>query len=83
MMAARDGSDQFDFGGIYDEVIMNKRIAYTLGDDRKVAIEFDERGDGVKVTETFEAEDVYSLEQQRDGWQSILDHFKRYAEMQE
>lgn len=82
VMAARDGSDQFDFGGIYDEVIANKKITYTLGDDRKVEIEFEELDDGVKVTEAFEAEDMYSLEQQQDGWQSILDHFKRYAEMQ-
>lgn len=82
VMAARDGSFQFDFGGVYDEVIINKRIAYTLGDDRKVEIEFEEQADGIKVTETFEAEDTNSMEMQRDGWQSILDHFKRYTEMQ-
>jgi uncharacterized protein YndB with AHSA1/START domain len=79
-MAARDGSYSFDFGGIYDEVILNKKIAYTLGDGRRVGIEFIEEDEGVKVVETFEAEGNHSLEMQRAGWQAILDNFKRYAE---
>lgn len=79
-MAARDKSHGFDFSGIYDEVIVNKFIAYTMDDGRKVVIDFDELDGSVKVTETFEAEDTYSLEQQRAGWQAILDNFKRYTE---
>ncbi len=80
-MAAKDGSFSFDFGGVYDEVQYGKRIAYTLGDGRKVRIDFMESDGGVKVIETFEAEETNSLEMQRDGWQAILDHFKHYAEM--
>ena len=79
-MAARDGSYSFDFGGIYDEVIFCKKIAYTIGDGRKVVIEFTELDGCVKVKETFGAEDTNSLEMQRAGWQAILDNFKRYAE---
>ncbi len=87
-MAARDGSFQFEFGGIYDEVILHKKIAYTLDDDRNVEITFEEgtfeEGNvGVKVTEVFEAEDENALELQQTGWQSIMDHFKRYAESQQ
>src|SRR5579862_8200916 len=39
-MEAKDGSFGFDFGGVYDEVIPNKIIAFTLGDGRKVKITF-------------------------------------------
>ncbi|MDP4128289.1 MAG: SRPBCC family protein [Bacillota bacterium] len=79
-MAAKDGSFSFDFGGVYDEVQYGKRISYTIGDGRKVAIDFVEFDGGVKVTETFEAEETHSLEMQQGGWQAILDNFKHYAE---
>lgn len=82
LMSARDGSSQFEFSGVYDEVIPLNKIAYTLGDGRKVEIDFQVQDDGVKVTETFDPEALHSLEMQRAGWQSILDHFKQYAEMQ-
>src|SRR6478672_10793606 len=52
-MEAKDGSFGFDFGGVYDEVVTNKRIAYTLGDDRTVEIDFTETADGVHILETF------------------------------
>ncbi|WP_343856226.1 hypothetical protein [Fulvivirga kasyanovii] len=32
------------------------------------------------MTETFEAEGENSVEMQRDGWQAILDNFKKYTE---
>ncbi len=79
-MAAKDNSFSFEFSGIYDEVIFNKKIAYTLGDGRKVVIEFNEEDEGVKVVETFDAEETHSMEMQRAGWQAILDNFKRYVE---
>jgi uncharacterized protein YndB with AHSA1/START domain len=79
-MEARDGSFGFDFGGIYDEVVHNKRIAYTLGDGRKVVVNFSTNGSETKVVETFEAEDTHSIEMQQGGWQAILDNFKRYTE---
>lgn len=79
-MAARDGSYSFDFNGVYDDVIFGKKITYTIGDGRKVAVTFTELHEGVKVEETFEAEDNNPLEMQRAGWQAILDNFKRYTE---
>ena len=39
-MEAKDGSFGFDFGGIYDEVILHKVIAYTLGDGEKLKLHF-------------------------------------------
>jgi|SRR6185312_11550025 len=79
-MEAKDGSFGFDFGGVYHDVIEHKLISYTMGDGRKVEINFWDEGDATKIIETFEAESTNSFEQQKAGWQSILDNFKKYAE---
>ncbi|RJG11003.1 ATPase [Pseudomonas cavernicola] len=79
-MEAKDGSMGFDFEGAYSNIIDNKLIEYTLGDDRHVSIDFKEVEDGVKVTETFEAEDENNTELQRQGWQSILNNFANHVE---
>jgi uncharacterized protein YndB with AHSA1/START domain len=79
-MEAKDGSFGFDFGGVYDSVDINKFLEYTIGDGRKVEITFDADGDKTKVTESFEAESMNSPELQKQGWQAILDNFKRYTE---
>jgi len=79
-MEAKDGSVGFDFWGIYTEVKTNKLIEYTLGDGRKVKIEFTVHGNETSIVESFEAETVNSIEMQRNGWQAILDNFKKYAE---
>jgi len=79
-MEAKDGSFGFDFGGTYDEVQPNKRIAYTMGDNRKVEVDFIPEGSGVRVVERFDAESTNSEEMQRAGWQAILDNFKGYTE---
>ena len=79
-MAAKDGSFGFDFAGVYDEVVENQRIAYTIGDGRKVEVTFKGTGDKTAITETFEAENINSRDMQRQGWQAILDNFKKYAE---
>lgn len=81
-MEARDGSFGFDFGGTYDEVVSNKKIAYTMSDGRRVEITFEGIGDTTNVKETFDAETINSVELQRNGWQAILDNFKRHAESQ-
>jgi len=81
-MEVKDGSVGFDFEGTYTTMEKNKKLEYVLaGDDaRKVSIEFVEQGDGYKVVEVFEAEAENSLEMQKNGWQAILDNFKKYAE---
>jgi|SRR6185503_1738260 len=79
-MEAKDGSFGFDFGGVYDEVIENKLIKYTLGDNRKVEVLFSSNSDATTVTENFEPENENPIEMQRGGWQAILDNFKNYAE---
>lgn len=79
-MEAKDGSMGFDFGGVYDEVRTNEYIEYTLGDGRKVKVNFSNLGAGTKIVETFEAEGTHPIEFQRGGWQAILDNFKTYTE---
>jgi len=79
-MAAKDGSASFDFEGVYTNVQPHKVIEYTIGDGRKVAIQFSGKGNETKVIETFDAESVNPIEMQRGGWQAILDNFKKYTE---
>ena len=78
-MEARDGSMGFDFSGIYEKVDLFKNITYVLGDGRKVEVIFAENEGFTAVTETFEAEEMNSIELQKEGWQSILDNFRKYA----
>lgn len=82
VLAAKDGSMSFDFGGVYDEIIPQKKIAFTLGDGRKVTIDFIKTNNGTKIQESFEAEKANPLKAQEMGWQAILDHFKDYVEKQ-
>ncbi|GMQ25778.1 SRPBCC family protein [Algoriphagus sp. oki45] len=79
-MAAKDGSFSFDFWGTYTEIIPNKEIRSTMGDGRKLDVFFEVQEGGVLVTEIFEAENQNSIELQRQGWQAILDNFKKYCE---
>jgi uncharacterized protein YndB with AHSA1/START domain len=79
-MAAKDGSFSFDFEGEYTNVQPNKLIEYVMGDGRKVKVSFASKGNETKVTETFDAEETHSIEQQRSGWQAILDNFVKHTE---
>lgn len=79
-MEARDGSMGFDFEGIYENLKNHELIEYVITDGRKVSILFKDHGSKTEIIETFEAEDVNSVDLQQAGWQSILDTFKKYAE---
>lgn len=81
-MAARDGSFSFDFEGVYDDVQLHRRIAYTMSDGRTCEIRFEEKPGGTLVTESFDLESQNPVEMQQAGWQAILDRFKAYAETQ-
>lgn len=78
-MEAKDGSMSFDFSGIYTKVIPNELIEYSFG-DRTAQVEFLTSPEGVIVRITFDSETTHSDEQQREGWQAILNSFKRYVE---
>lgn len=80
-MEAKDGSFGFDFAGTYTDIVEHELIAYQFG-DRSAKIEFESTPLGIMIRVTFDAETEHPLEQQRAGWQSILDNFKRYVETQ-
>ncbi len=79
-MEARDGSFGFDFAGTYDKVELHKEISYTLGDGRKATTLFAEQNGKTAIATTFDAESENDPEFQKQGWQAILDNFKKYAE---
>jgi uncharacterized protein YndB with AHSA1/START domain len=78
-MEAKDGSFGFDFAGTYTRIVEHELIESAFG-DRALKVEFAPRADGVGVRETFDAEPTHSIEQQRAGWQAILDNFARHVE---
>jgi uncharacterized protein YndB with AHSA1/START domain len=82
-MEARNGSAGFDFGGTYEAIVPNKYVEYTMDDGRRVKVTFSGNERETRVVENFEAEDTNPVEMQRNGWQSILDNFKRYTESTE
>lgn len=79
-MEAKDGSIGFDFGGTYTTVIPEKTLAYMMSDGRKVSVSFEKKGEATFISETFDAEHENPVDMQRDGWQAILNNFKKYAE---
>ncbi len=78
-MEAKDGSMGFDFSGVYDEVKLHEVISYTMEDGRKVKVIFQGQGNETQVIEIFDAEASNPVEFQQQGWQAILDNFKRYV----
>ncbi len=78
-MEAKDGSVGFDFAGTYTKVVKHAALESVLG-DRTLLVEFITAPDGVTVRETFDAEPTHSIEQQRDGWQAILNRFAHHVE---
>lgn len=78
-MEAKDGSAGFDFAGTYTKIVPHARIEYAFG-DRTALVEFVAGEGRVTVRVSFDAEDTYPIEQQRGGWQAILDNFARHVQ---
>jgi uncharacterized protein YndB with AHSA1/START domain len=79
-MEAKDGSFGFDFEAIYNEVVEGEYFVYTTPDNRVIKVSFQSTGDYTLVNIEFDAENENSLELQQNGWQAILNNFKKYAE---
>lgn len=77
-MEAKDGSFGFDFAGEYTKVVQHQLIEYAFG-ERFASVEFVEGAEGVTVRVTFDGEQTHSEEQQRTGWQAILENFARHV----
>ena len=44
-----------------------------------MSVNFTEGSDGVLVKVSFDPETIHPEEQQREGWQAILDNFAKYV----
>jgi uncharacterized protein YndB with AHSA1/START domain len=78
-MEAKDGSFGFDFDATYIEINRGKSFSYEFG-GRFATVMFKEVNELTEVTISFEPETENSIELQRDGWQAILENFKKYVE---
>jgi uncharacterized protein YndB with AHSA1/START domain len=78
-MEAKDGSFGFDFEAIYSEINLHKNFTYSFA-DRSVSVNFNEKGDNTEVVILFDPETINTPERQKEGWQAILDNFKKYTE---
>lgn len=81
-MEAKDGSAGFDFEGTYEQVDANAGLSYVMSDGRKVKVTFEskENNTTTDVTVIFDPETENAPEFQQQGWQAILDNFKKYVE---
>ncbi len=79
-MQSKEGNQGFDFTGTYTDVKEHKLIEYLMDDGRKVSVQFEDISSQTRVTETFDPESQNPAEMQRDGWQAILNNFKKYVE---
>jgi uncharacterized protein YndB with AHSA1/START domain len=77
-MEAKDGSFGFDFAGTYTKVVPHELLEFTFG-DRAASVEFLPGANGVTLRVTFDPESDNPIEQQRQGWQAILDNFAKYV----
>lgn len=79
-MEAKDESQWFDFEWQYTRIEENNFIKYIMDDGREVENIFEEIWDTVRITTIFDAENIHSITEQREGWQHIANNFKNYTE---
>lgn len=80
IMAAKDASFEFDFWGTFQQIDSEKYIKILLGDGREMEVFFEASEEGVQIMERFDPENQNPTEMQQQGWQAILNQFKKYAE---
>ena len=79
-MEAKDGSFGFDFEAVYSEINDGKNFTYEFG-GRTATVQFNDLGNQTEVVVTFDPENENPVEMQKNGWQSILNNFKNYTEI--
>jgi uncharacterized protein YndB with AHSA1/START domain len=79
-MEAKDGSIGFDLKARYSAIEPMQTIKYIMEDQRSINIYFSTTNQGVRVIQDFEAEKENEPQLQQQGWQAILESFKRYVE---
>lgn len=80
-MEAKDGSYGFDFEAVYNSIEPLSSFTYIMTDDRVVKVKFEKQTEEITlINVSFEPETENSLELQQQGWQAILNNFKKYTE---
>jgi uncharacterized protein YndB with AHSA1/START domain len=79
-MEAKFGEIGFDFGGTYTEVRPQEGFTYRVSDGREVTVNFLEEEGKTQVQLIFDAENENPHELQAQGWQTILNQYKKYTE---
>ena len=79
-MEAKDGTDGFDYKGVYNKVIEKQLFESTLSDGRRTVNRFIPGEAFTTVIESFEPERELSAEMQKNFCQSVLNRFKEYVE---
>ena len=62
------------------EYFLSYGIPGKMEGERYVKVSFEKAENGIKVTEDFEPETENSHELQQQGWQAILENFKKYVD---
>lgn len=85
-----DGKNDFMLEGTFVEIIENQKIIYEMPQNemdkakRVVEINFESVGNDstsqTNFTVTFDAEDMNTLDRQKQGWNAILENFKKFVE---
>lgn len=79
-MEEKNSGEGFDFEGTYTNIVKFELIEYIMDDNRKVKVEFIPENNKTIIKVNFEAEDTNPIEMQKNGWQAILNNFKKYVE---
>lgn len=79
-MESRDGKTGFDFVAVYDQVIPYKKLVYTLTDGREVVNSFEDLSGKTRITTWFDPDKEFPGDHQKQGWQAILNNFKKHVE---
>ena len=78
-MEAKDGSFGFDFDAIYVSITEGKEFTYEFG-GREARVSFNNLDGKTQVTIVFDAESENPIEMQKNGWQAILENFRKHVE---
>ncbi|AHF15468.1 SRPBCC domain-containing protein [Niabella soli] len=79
-MEAKDGTEGFDYRGVYNKVVEKQLIEAILSDGRRTVNKFIPGEGFTTVIESFEPERELSAAMQKSFCQSVLNRFKEYVE---
>ncbi len=80
ILMTHDHSIFLQYGGTYEKIDFNKHINILLEDGRSLDITFSSLHDMTDVQLVIDSIEEQPIDVQENGWQSLLDNLKSYAE---